>query len=52
MAAAEDSYKRRTVYLRLHMMSRRSETEYTAHLHKQRRTKTVSDNEHSSLLCH
>ena len=42
---AEDNYKRHTVYLSTDKTTEKSEIEYTAHMHKHKRTKTVSDNE-------
>ncbi len=52
VVAAEDSYIRCAVHLTCRNMSRMSETECTVRMYQHKRTKTVSDNEHSFLLCY
>jgi len=47
VAVTEDSYKRHIVHLTLRTTSMVSETKCTTRLYKQKRTKAVSDNEHS-----
>ena len=51
VVVTEGSYTRYAVHLTCRNMSRMSETECTVRMYQHKRTKTVSDNEHSFLLC-